>query len=814
MTIQSALARMQSGDFIGAQQLCRALLARHPGNFHAHLILGAALLSAGAHADAIESLDKASRLNPNNHDVFVNRGLARQALGDAKAAVSDFTIAMKLAPNFATAPLYRAQALAALGAGEDALADYARAGELYRLALNANPNDSQAAMMSCACFLAAGRLQDCIGAADLAIRLAPKIPENWSNRGAAHMTLGNAERALKDFEEALRLRPAYPEAHCNRAGTLIQTGKPIEALAAYERALAFRPAFPDALSGKGLALVQLGRLAEGQAACEAALRLMPQHADAWNNLGLAFQQSNQDAQAYDCFQNALRFNPSHADALYNRGLVSFERKDFLGAVRDFNQARTLKPILQVPGQLLHAMAFICDWTEFDQLKQVVTADLKQNLLPIAPLQLLGITDDPALTLLCARKRLAHFAESISAVRPAVRPFARSPLRVAFVSADFRDHPCSVLLAPLIETLDRGKVTPIGINIGLRDASAIGARICSAFDEFHDCANLADEDIAAQIRAIGVDIAVDLMGHTRFARPRMFFFRPAPVQALYLGFPATSGSAAFDYIIADPVTAPTDAQAHYSEALCHLPHCYLPTNPGLVFDPTPQRSALGLPQDNLVFASFNQPWKITPAHFDIWMRILGRTPGSVLWLSAGAPITESNLRKEAAHRGVDPDRLVFATRVDSQAAHLGRLRAADLFLDTAPYTSHSTACDSLLAHVPLVTLIGQTFAGRVAASVVSAHGFPELIANTTAEYEDLAVALGTDRPRLTALRERIGRAIPTSALFDVTAYAKALEEAFERMVQNAVLGLAPAAFAVAAPMPPLTAKSLAADEKST
>ena len=798
MTIQSALARMQNGDFIGAQQLCRALLAQHPDNFQAHLILGAALYSAGALADAIESLNKAHRLNSNNPDVFVNRGLARQALGDAKAAVSDFTMAMKLAPNFAAAPLYRAQAFAALGAGEDAMADYAQAGELYRVALNSNRNDAQAAMMSCACFLAAGRLHDCIEAADLAIRLAPKVPENWSNRGAAHMSLDNTELALADFDEALRLRPAYPEAHCNRGSALRQMSRPIDALAAYDSALALRPAFPDALSGRGLALVQLGRLAEGKAACEAALRLAPQHAVAWNNLGLALQQSNQDSQALDCFQNALRFNPGLADALYNRGLVFFERKDFLEAVRDFNEARALKPILQVPGQLLHAMGFICDWTEFDQLKEVVTTDLKRGLLPIAPLQLLAVTDEPALTLICARERLAHFAESISASRPAVRPFARAPLRVAFVSADFRDHPCSVLLAPLIETLDRIKITPIGINIGLRDTSAIGARICSAFDEFHECANLTDEDIASRIRAIGADIAVDLMGHTRFARSRVFFFRPAPVQALYLGFPATSGSSAMDYIIADPITAPMDAQEHYIEALCQLPYCYLPTNPGLVIDPTPQRSSLGLPQDNLVFASFNQPWKVTPAHFDIWMRILGRTPGSVLWLSAGAPITEANLRKEAAYRGVDPDRLVFASRVDSQAAHLGRLRAADLFLDTAPYTSHSTACDSLLAHVPLVTLIGRTFAGRVAASVVSAHGFPELIANTPAAYEDLAVALGTDRARLAALRKEIARAIPTSPLFDVKAYAEALEDAFEHMVRNAALGLAPAAFSVSAP----------------
>ena len=796
MTIQSALARMQSGDFIGAQHLCRALLAQHPDNFQAHLILGAALYSAGAHADAIESLNTAHRLNPNNTDVFVNRGLARQALGDVKAAVSDFTMAIKLAPNFAVALFYRAQALATLGAAKDAMADYSQAGDLYRVALNSNPNDAQAAMISCACFLAAGRFQDCIAVAERAILLAPNAPENWANRGAAYLSLGNVALAQKDFDEALRLRPADPDALCNKASAFCLLGNPVDALAAYDAALSLRPAFPDALSGRGLVLIQLGRLVEGQAACEAALRLAPQHADAWNNLGLALQQSNQDTKAYDCFQNALRFNPMQADALYNRGVVSFERKDYIEAIRDFRRAGALKSIPQLPGQLLHTMAFACDWTEFDQLKQVVTTDLMQGGLSIAPLQLLGASDEPALPLICGRKRLAHFAASIAAARPTLRRDTSRPLRVAFVSADFRDHPCSILLAPLIETLDRARVTPIGINIGPRDGSSIGERVCSAFDEFHECANLQDEDIAAQIRTLGADIAVDLMGYTKFGRPRMFFFRPAPVQVLYLGFPATSGSSAMDYIIADRMTAPTGAQEHFSEALCHLPHCYLPTNPGIAIDPTPPRASLGLPQDSFVFASFNQPWKITPAQYDIWMRILGRTPNSVLWISAGSVTAEANLRKEAARRGIDPARLIFASRSDSQAAHLGRLRAADLFLDTAPYTSHSTACDSLLAHLPLVTLIGQTFAARVAASVVTAHGFPELIANSPSEYEDLAVGLFEDRPRLTALRERIGRAIPTSALFDVSAYTKAFEEAFERMAWSAVQGQEPAAFAIA------------------
>lgn len=794
--IQTAFAHFHGGDPIGAQRHCRLALAAEPNNFIAHLLLGAALNASGAHAEAIACLNKAQTLGQDNEDVYVNRGLARLALNELEPALADFTRCTEFAPNLAFAHFHRAQVLAALGRDLEAQITYRRAADLSLAQSRANPNNAQIAGEACIYCLAAGWFEGCVEAGDRATALAPGSPESWSNRGAAHMALGRTDKALTDFDEALRLRPAYPEAHCNRGAILCQLGAPNEALAAYEAALALRPAFPDALSGKGLALVQLGRLSEAHSVCEAAIQLAPQHADAWNNLGIVLLQLQNEAAAFDCFQNALRLNPNHADALFNRGTIYSLNKHFDFALADFERAREMKPIPQILGQMLHTSAQICDWAQFSKLQIAVTSELNQERSPIAPLHLMGVSDNPAHILLCARKALSHFETALSISGHAVREMSSRALRVGFVSADFRDHPCAVLLVPLVEKLDRARVNPIGINIGPRDDSAISLRISAAFDQFEDLAGRMDEDICEQMRALELDIAIDLMGHTRFSRPRIFFLRPAPIQVNFLGFPGTSGSSAVDYIIADEIVAPAGCEPFFAEALCRMPDCYLPTNPDLQFDPEPDVASLGLPKDSFIFASFNQSWKITPAAFDAWMRILARAPGSILWLAAASEITKHNLRKEAEIRGISGSRLYFADRIDSHAAHLARMGVADTFLDTWPYNAHSTACDALLAKLPLITLKGNSFASRVATSVLTAHGVPELAMNSVAAYEDLAVELYMDPGRLTEVRSKIANAIPASPLFDVESYTRSFEEALLQMVRRSQQGQRPEPFRVA------------------
>jgi len=327
--------------------------------------------------------------------------------------------------------------------------------------------------------------------------------------------------------------------------------------------------------------------------------------------------------------------------------------------------------------------------------------------------------------------------------------------------------------------DRKRFEVIGISFGLDDASPMRGRVVKAFDQFHDVRLKSERGIAALIAGLGVDIAIDLKGLTADSRPGIFALRPAPVQVNYLGYPGTMGADFMDVIIADPVVLPMAQQAFYAERIVHLPDCYQPTDSSRAVAPAPTRAEAGLPSGGFVFCCHNNNWKITEPIFDIWMRLLKAVPGSVLWLLEDNEEAAANLRREAEARGVAAARLIFAPRI-SPEEHLGRHRLADLFLDTLPYNAHTGASDALWVGVPLVTLKGESFHGRVAASILSAIDLPELITENPADYESLALALATDGPRLAALREKLEANRKTAPLFDTARFTRNLEAAYERM----------------------------------
>jgi predicted O-linked N-acetylglucosamine transferase (SPINDLY family) len=309
------------------------------------------------------------------------------------------------------------------------------------------------------------------------------------------------------------------------------------------------------------------------------------------------------------------------------------------------------------------------------------------------------------------------------------------------------------------------------------------RLQAAFDRFVDVQNMADAEVAALLREMEVDIAVDLKGLTGDSRPAILAPRPAPIQVSYLGYPGTMGAAYIDYIIADRIVIPEDRKGSYSEAVVYLPDTYAPADcKRRISDHTPSRAEAGLPESGFVFCSFNNSYKITPAIFDIWMRLLRNIEGSVLWLLATDAAAVGNLRREAEARGVSPDRLVFAPRT-SVEDHLARHRLADLFLDTLPCNAHTTASDALWAGLPLVTCLGSTFAGRVAASLLNAIGMSELVASSPANYEALALKLARDPNALAAVKAKLLRNRETYPLFDTDLFCKNIEAAYEFMWQR-------------------------------
>ncbi len=395
-----------------------------------------------------------------------------------------------------------------------------------------------------------------------------------------------------------------------------------------------------------------------------------------------------------------------------------------------------------------------------------------------------------------RQRLAASAEARADVHPRrPPPRERGPqerLRIGYLSSDFQQHATALLMIEMLEAHDRDRFELHAYNHGPRSQGEMRQRLRQAFSAFHEIGDLDDQTTARAIQEDGIDILVDLKGYTEGSRSPLLSWRPAPVLVSYLGYPGTLGDGHADYLISDRRVTPRSSAAHYAEALACLPHSYQPhaRHQAIGLQRQRDRKAHGLPDDGVVLCCFNQPWKFSPAVFDVWCRVLARVPDSVLWLLDDER-ARGNLRNEAFQRGIDPSRLVFAPDVD-QSAHLARLPQADLMLDTWPYNAHTTASDALGAGVPLVTLSGHTFAGRVAESLLHAVGLPELVAQDLSAYEALAVALASQPDRLEAVKTRLVRHLPTAPLFDVSTYTADLEALFEHMWQRHTEGLAPAA----------------------
>lgn len=375
------------------------------------------------------------------------------------------------------------------------------------------------------------------------------------------------------------------------------------------------------------------------------------------------------------------------------------------------------------------------------------------------------------------------------------------LRIGYFSGDFRDHPVALLTAELFESHDRNRFEITAFSVGPKNHSPIRQRLEKAFDRFVDVYDCPAREVALLARRHEIDIAVDLNGYTDGARLGILAHRAAPIQVNYLGYPGTLGAEYIDYLIADPTVVPVEQQPHYTEKIVYLPHSYLPNDSKRTIGPAPGREQEGLPSDGFVFCCFNTSYKINPETFSSWMRILARVDGSVLWLSSlTAAAAVDNLQREAQRRGVDPGRLIFANLAPSSSQHLARLRLADLILDTLPYNAHASTMDALWAGVPVLTRIGRSFAGRVAASLLQSIELPELVTTSAQQYEDLAVELAKNRGLLTQFKQRLVDNRLTTPLFDSRSFVRHLESAYTTIFERYRAGLPPDHIQVAAAAP--------------
>jgi predicted O-linked N-acetylglucosamine transferase (SPINDLY family) len=662
---------------------------------------------------------------------------------------------------------------------------------IYLQLLAINPANSEALQLLGAIALEKGNNQDALELISLAIEFNPKVASYHSNQGVAFKELDKFEEAVASFDKAIALDPGYAEAYSNRGAALRRLHLLDAAIESCEKAISLKPSLVEAYSNIGLAFQELKQLDAAVVNFDKAIRLKPNYFQVYSNRGNAFLELKQFDEAIASYDKAIALKPSFAEAYYNRGAALKELKQLDAAIDSYDKAFSLKPDHPyLVGMRQHLKMLICDWEGYESNILILNQKIKDKLKAAASFTIIGLPISlPTLKQIAEIWCKDKFPYN-SHLGPITKKASLTKIRLGYFSADFHNHATAYLMAELFERHDKSKFELIAFSFGPETKDEMQMRISQAFDHFINVANLSDLEVALLSRELGVDIAIDLKGVTQDSRLGIFSFRAAPIQVSYLGYPGTLGADYIDYLIADKTLIPSQSQQHYSEKIVYLPNSYQVNDRQRVIAPTQfTKKELGLPDDAFVFCCFNNNFKITPDVFDSWVRILKAVENSVLWLLQDNPTAAKNLQKEAERRGLDPVRLVFAKRMDLPE-HLARHKAADLFLDTTPCNAHTTASDALWAGLPLLTCLGETFASRVAASLLNAIGLPELITETLADYEKLAIDLAKTPAKLKTLKEKLERNRLTTPLFDTELFTNHVEIAYTQMFERYQADLSP------------------------
>jgi protein O-GlcNAc transferase len=746
---------------------------------------GNALSELERHDEAMAAYDKALALNPDLPAAWLGRGDILAIRKHHDEALAAYQKVLLLNPELAAAWLGCGYMLAALARHDEALAAFERA-------LTLRPDSADAWIGRADLLAELKRYDDALVAYDKALLLKPELADVWNNRANLLTVLGRYDEAIASYDGAISLNPDLQAGWLGRGNALKMLKRHDEALAANDKALALDPELAEAWSGRGRALGGLERNGEAFAAFDKALALEPGLISAHLARGNLLLLLDRRDEALVDFDAVLSAKPDLAEAWFSRAAVLFLRRHFDEAFFAYNKAFSLSPDLDdTEGQRLHAKMWICQWDNLDEECQSLISSIRSHKANATPFGFLAVSHSSEDQMTCAESWISKSCPASAAAWRGER-YDHDRLRVAYLSADFGDHPVSYLMAGVFEQHDRERFETIAVSLGPDNAGEMRQRLRAAFDRFIDVGSQSNEEIASLLRTLEVDIVVDLMGYTAGARTAILANRPAPIQVNYLGYPGTMGAGFMDYLIADPTLIPPAQQKDYVEKIAYLPDSYLPNDDlkRTISDRVFERAEFGLPEHGFVFCCFNNSYKLTPGVFDCWARILKAVEGSVLWLSAVNPPAMSNLKKEISARGVNPDRLVFARQLALSADHLARLRVAGLFLDTLPYNAHTTASDALWAGLPVLTQIGETFAGRVAASLLNALGLTELITHSQGEYEKTAIDLATNPARLALIKDKLARNRMSAPLFNTKAFTRNIEAVYTAMHQRYQAGLAP------------------------
>ena len=700
---------------------------------------------------------------------LLEKALALQSAGETDAAQNLFEQVLKSDGKNAVA-LYSIAVMAS------ARKDFEEALKFIKPVTVSHPNFAQAHLAKSVILFNLGQFDEALMAAEKAIHLEPSLPNAQAHldtvkvakgmlqakgqrqetlnpevnaltqQAIAHQGQGQHNEAIALLNQALALEPNFFSALYSLGISLGATGQKMNALDCFIKAADVAPHLPIGHFAKAQSYADLGLADDALASFDKTIEVDPTYTQAYTNKAALLQAINRHHDALLTLIACVEVDPNNALAYEGQGHLLSQFKQFDLSVNTFKRLLEIDPNYSyAEGHLMHARLSCCDWTDYEESRNRIIDGIRAGKKVCSALTIMSITDDAEL----AKKCIEIYANDKYG-DPLLKlwngeNYAHRRKRVAFISADFRIHPVGYLLIEMIENFDKTQFELTGVFTGTPDGSDLWKRYRCAFDHYIDAKNIPSFELAKLLRAMEIDIAIDLSGHTEGTRLDVLSHRPAPVQMTYLGFPGTLGLPFIDYLIADPRIIPPEQQKHYAEKILYLPHCYLPRDTSVVPSPeTPKRSDFGLPEEGFVFCSFNHDYKINPPMFKVWMDLLKEVPGSVLWLMKLNEAAQANLTKEAVKHGVEPSRLIFATRVPRVEDHLARYRLADLFLDTYPYNGHTTAGDALSAGLPVLTVYGNSFASRVAGSLMHDIGVNDLVSVSLEEFHEKALLFAADQ----------------------------------------------------------------------
>jgi len=752
--LRQAWGLHQQGQLAQAEVLYRDVLKMQPDNSDALHFLGVLESQRGRREAGLALIDRAVAVNPRNTAAFYNRGGILRDMARFEEALQSYDRAIALKADHFGALNNRGAVLHDLRRYSDAVASY-----------------------------------------DRAIALKPDDADVYCNRGNTLAELGRFEDALQGFDRALTISPDSTAAHFGRGNALANLARLEDSLGSYERALSITPHDAGILNNRGNVLTRMSRHEDAVDSFNRALIADPRYAEAFKNRGDALIHLKRPAEALASYDQALGARPAFAEALYGRAHALSELKrdeEAIAAYRHLLRAYPDHPY--GPGMLLHATRTACDWQDHDAFVSEIVRGVREGRQVATPLAFLAVSESEEDNAQCSRILMHDKFKPGSAPLWRGERYRHDRIRLVYLSADFGAHAVATQIAGVFERHDRARFETIAMSYGSNDGSAVRARLERAFERFLDIQGKSDAQVAAQIRAMEADIVVDLTGLTGRSRPGILALRPCGLQVQYLGFAGSLGADYVDYVLADRIVIPERNKHHYAEMVVYLPDSYMPTDSARSLAAKPSRAEACLPERGFVFCAFNNTYKFSPEVFDLWMRLV-LAVDSVLWLPAVNDAARRNLIREADARGVAAQRLVFAPYVASGADHLARLSVADLFLDTRPYNAHSSASDALWAGVPVVTYRSDTFAGRVSASLLQACGLDELIADSAASYEAIALRLAQNDSAHAELKAKLRSNLRAAPLFDTAGFTRHLEAAYSTMCENHQNGRAPHAFSV-------------------